>query len=69
VNVVAPGWIKTAWGDTASESTSRAVIEATPLRRWGTPEDVARAVLFLASAESSFITGETILVGGGAVMA
>jgi 3-oxoacyl-[acyl-carrier protein] reductase len=69
VNVVAPGWIKTAWGAAADEATNRSVVQATPLARWGTPDDVASAVLFLASAEASFITGETILVGGGAVMA
>jgi 3-oxoacyl-[acyl-carrier protein] reductase len=69
VNVVAPGWIKTKWAETADEGRSQAVVQSTPLARWGRPEDVAAAVLFLASAESSFITGETILVGGGAVMA
>jgi 3-oxoacyl-[acyl-carrier protein] reductase len=69
VNVVAPGWIKTKWAETADETRNRAVVRSTPLARWGRPEDVAAAVLFLASAESSFITGETILVGGGAVMA
>lgn len=69
VNVVAPGWIKTKWGEAADEGLSRAVVRATPLARWGQPDDVAAAVLFLASADASFITGETILVGGGAVMA
>lgn len=69
VNVVAPGWIKTKWAETVDEARNRAVVQATPLARWGRPDDVAAAVLFLASAESSFITGETILVGGGAVMA
>jgi 3-oxoacyl-[acyl-carrier protein] reductase len=69
VNVVAPGWIKTKWAETTDEGVSRAVVQSTPLARWGRPDDVAAAVLFLASAESAFITGETILVGGGAVMA
>jgi 3-oxoacyl-[acyl-carrier protein] reductase len=69
VNVVAPGWIRTAWGERVDEATSHSVVEATPLARWGTPGDVAAAVLFLVSSESSFITGETILVGGGVVMA
>jgi len=68
VNVVAPGWIKTRWGEEVDEATSRAVIGATPLARWGTPDDVASAVLFLASPQASFITGETVIVGGGAVM-
>jgi len=68
VNVVAPGWIKTRWGEEVDEATSRAVIGATPLARWGTPDDVASAVLFLASPQASFITGETVIVGGGVVM-
>ncbi len=68
VNVVAPGWIKTKWGEEVDEATSRAVIGATPLARWGTPDDVASAVLFLASPQASFITGETVIVGGGVVM-
>jgi 3-oxoacyl-[acyl-carrier protein] reductase len=69
VNVVAPGWIETRWLENAPSATRQAVVEATPLGRWGTPQDVAAAVVFLASPESSFITGETILVGGGVVMA
>jgi 3-oxoacyl-[acyl-carrier protein] reductase len=69
VNVVAPGWIRTAWGERVDEATSHSVVQATPLARWGTAGDVASAVLFLVSSEASFITGETILVGGGVVMA
>ncbi len=68
VNVVAPGWIHTKWGEGADSATQQAVIDATPLGRWGTPEDVAEAVLFLSSPASRFVTGETILVGGGVVM-
>jgi 3-oxoacyl-[acyl-carrier protein] reductase len=68
VNVVAPGWIRTKWGEEADEATSGSVVRATPLARWGTPGDVASAVLFLASPQASFITGETIIVGGGVVM-
>jgi 3-oxoacyl-[acyl-carrier protein] reductase len=68
VNVVAPGWIRTKWADGLDAGARDAVAGATPLGRWGLPTDVASAVLFLASAESGFITGETILVGGGVVM-
>ncbi|HSB69652.1 MAG TPA: SDR family oxidoreductase [Candidatus Methylomirabilis sp.] len=68
VNVVAPGWIKTKWGEGVDAATQQAVGRATPLGRWGTPEDVAAAVVFLVSPGSAFITGETILVGGGVVM-
>jgi 3-oxoacyl-[acyl-carrier protein] reductase len=69
VNVVAPGWIMTDWLAGADEAVRQAVVKATPLGRWGTPADVASTVVFLASPGASFITGETILVGGGAVMA
>jgi 3-oxoacyl-[acyl-carrier protein] reductase len=68
VNVVAPGWIRTKWADGLEDEARDAVARATPLGRWGLPEDVAAAVVFLASPEASFITGETVLVGGGAVM-
>jgi len=69
VNVVAPGWIRTQWLDGAGVETERRVAEATPLARPGTPDDVAGAVAFLASAEAAFITGQTLLVNGGVVMA
>jgi 3-oxoacyl-[acyl-carrier protein] reductase len=46
----------------------RAAAESSPLKRWGTPEDVAAAAVFLASPAASFMTGQTMLVGGGAVM-
>jgi 3-oxoacyl-[acyl-carrier protein] reductase len=68
VNVLAPGWIATAFAAGLPEAERRRVAEATPLGRWGTPEDVARAALFLASAEAEFLTGATVLVGGGTVM-
>ena len=68
VNVVAPGWIMTDWLAGADGAVREHVATATPLGRWGTPADVASAVVFLASPEASFITGETILVGGGVVM-
>lgn len=68
VNVVAPGWIRTKWGEVTDVSIQQRIVRRTPLGRWGTPDDVAAAVLFLVSPESSFITGETILVGGGVVM-
>jgi NAD(P)-dependent dehydrogenase (short-subunit alcohol dehydrogenase family) len=44
------------------------VIDHTPLRRWGRPEDVAAAAVYLASPEASFITGQVININGGIVM-
>ena len=68
VNVVAPGWIDTAFGEGLDERPDAAVEASTPLERWGTPDDVAGAVIFLASPAARFLTGQTILVGGGVVM-
>ena len=67
VNAVAPGWIKTAWGDGASSTWQDRVLRETPLKRWGTPEDVARAAVFLVGPESEFLTGQVVRVNGGAV--
>jgi len=68
VNVLAPGWIATAFAAGLPDEERDRIAEATPLRRFGTPEDVAQAALFLASEESGFLTGATLLVNGGTVM-
>ena len=68
VNIVAPGWIQTAFGNGVPEDVHRAVVSSTPLKRWGTPEDVAGAAIYLASPAAAFLTGQTIMVGGGIVM-
>jgi len=67
VNCLAPGWIKTAWGEHASASWQERVRRETPLARWGTPEDVAKTARWLASPAAAFITGQIIRVNGGAV--
>jgi 3-oxoacyl-[acyl-carrier protein] reductase len=67
VNCIAPGWIKTAWGETASESWQQRVLRETPLHRWGLPEDIARVARFLCSDDASFVTGQVINVNGGAI--
>jgi 3-oxoacyl-[acyl-carrier protein] reductase len=68
VNILAPGFIETAFGEGANPKFRQKVIETTPLRRWGTPEDVASAAVFLASDDSAFLTGQMIMVNGGVVM-
>jgi 3-oxoacyl-[acyl-carrier protein] reductase len=68
VNVLAPGWIETSFGEGLDSGVYRSVADSTPLRRWGTPDDVAGAAVFLASPAAGFITGQTINVGGGVVM-
>jgi NAD(P)-dependent dehydrogenase (short-subunit alcohol dehydrogenase family) len=70
VNVVTPGYTRTPlWARTRTPQQIAAVNErlpmVVPLERWGEPEDVARAVLFLASSDSSYIQGEEIVIDGG----
>jgi 3-oxoacyl-[acyl-carrier protein] reductase len=67
VNALAPGWIKTAWGESASSSWHDRVLRETPLARWGTPTDIAHAARFLVSPEAAFVTGQILCVNGGAV--
>ena len=68
VNILAPGWIETAFGENLDDERHRAVAAATPLGRWGVPDDVAGAAVFLASPAASFMTGQLLMVGGGIVM-
>jgi 3-oxoacyl-[acyl-carrier protein] reductase len=68
VNVLAPGWIETSFATDLDSGRRESVAESTPLARWGTPDDVAGAAVFLASPAAAFITGHTLLVGGGVVM-
>ena len=67
MNAVAPGLIES--GMTAvmkdHEALSRPHLDRTPMARWGTPEDIAGPVLFLASPAARFITGQTLAVDGG----
>lgn len=66
VNAVAPGIIETPWHDKfSSPDWLRGVIESTPLRRAGRPEEVADLICYLASGEASFITGEIFAIDGG----
>lgn len=67
VNCLAPGWIRTAWGETASEGWQERVRKETPQKVWGLPEDVAAAAVWLASPGARFVTGQTIRINGGAI--
>lgn len=67
VNVVCPGWIETAFGAGADREFHDRVAASTPLQRWGRPEDVAGAAVWLASPAAAFVTGQSINVNGGVV--
>ncbi len=68
VNVLCPGWIETSFGEQVDREFHRSVADDTPLGRWGRPQDVAEAAVYLASPAASFITGQAINVNGGVVM-
>ena len=69
INCISPGFIKTAMTDKIDEKYKELIISKIPSARLGEPEDIANAVLFLASDQSNYINGETIHVNGGMYMA
>ncbi|MDC0585753.1 beta-ketoacyl-ACP reductase [Candidatus Pelagibacter sp.] len=69
VNCISPGFIKTAMTDKIDEKFKEVIVSKIPSARLGDPDDIANAVLFLSSNQSSYINGETIHVNGGMYMA
>jgi 3-oxoacyl-[acyl-carrier protein] reductase len=68
VNCVAPGFIDTKMTEILTETQRQSIISKIPLGRIGSPEEIAHAVLFLASSLSNYITGQVLVVDGGMVM-
>ena len=68
INVVAPGFVKTAMTDALNDSQKAALLSRIPTGRMGAPEDIASAVVYLASNEAGWVTGQTLHVNGGMAM-
>jgi 3-oxoacyl-[acyl-carrier protein] reductase len=68
VNVVSPGFIETAMTEVLSDQIKQRLLERIPAKRMGRPEEVASAVVYLASEEASYVTGQTLHVNGGMAM-
>jgi len=68
VNAIAPGYISTDMTNALTEEIQKSIQDKIPLKRVGTPEEIAAAVAFLASPEAAYITGQTLCVDGGVVM-
>ena len=65
INAVAPGFVQTAMTDALPEDVKAKALEAVPLKRFATTQDIAKAVMFLASEDASYITGHVLAVNGG----
>jgi len=68
VNAIAPGWIETDMTSAVTGDEKRKALESVPLGRFGRPEDIAHAAVFLASDNASYITGQTLHINGGEAM-
>jgi 3-oxoacyl-[acyl-carrier protein] reductase len=68
VNAIAPGFISSKMTDALSQEVRDQMLKAIPMARFGEPEDIAKAVSFLASEEASYVTGQVLSVNGGMVM-
>jgi 3-oxoacyl-[acyl-carrier protein] reductase len=68
VNVLGPGWIETAYGSALDPATKQRIAATIPLGRWGTPEEIAAAAVYLASDAAAYVTGQMLMINGGDVM-
>jgi len=68
VNVLGPGLVETSYGAALDPKIKNRLTESIPLRRWATPEDVAAAAVYLSSDAAAYVTGQVLMVNGGAVM-
>ncbi len=68
VNVLGPGWVETAYGAELDPAIKARITDSIPLKRWASPDEIAGAAVFLASDAASYITGQMLMINGGAVI-
>ncbi len=68
VNVLGPGWVETEYGKGLDKTVKERITESIPLARWAAPEEIAFAAVFLASDAANYITGQMLVINGGAVI-
>src|SRR6266704_1891236 len=68
VNVLGPGWIETAYGSALDPAVKQRIAAKIPLGRWGTPDDIANAAVYLASDAAAYVTGLMLMINGGGVV-
>ena len=68
VNVLGPGWIETAYGEALDPTVKQRITSAIPLARWGTPEEIAHAAVYLVSDAAAYVTGQMLMINGGNVI-
>lgn len=68
VNVLGPGWIETAYGEGLDPAAKQRITSTVPLGRWGTPEEIAHAAVYLASDAAGYVTGQMLMINGGGVI-
>jgi 3-oxoacyl-[acyl-carrier protein] reductase len=68
VNVLGPGWIETAYGESLDPTVKERITRSIPLGRWGSAQDVAYAAVYLASDAASYVTGQMLMINGGGVV-
>lgn len=68
VNLLGPGWIETAYGEGLDAAAKQRITSTIPLGRWGTPEEIAHAAVYLASDAAGYVTGQMLMINGGDVI-
>ena len=68
VNILGPGWVETAYGSGLDPAVKQRITATIPLGRWGTPEEIAHAAVYLVSDAAGYVTGQMLMINGGGVI-